>query len=114
MFFPDDLSARAIEAEKVAGLADGVNAIAIDGGRGAGAALEHVRVERLFVAMLPERLAGGGVETDHDVVAVVLVSRGEGAAAGDGDGRRTGADFGFPKLVRRRERERQRGGDDAI
>src|SRR5437773_3623888 len=62
VFLPEDFSSCGVEAKNVTPLAEGVNAIGIDGGSRAGAAFVVNRIEGRRVGVFPKLLAGFGVE----------------------------------------------------
>ena len=93
---PEHRAFLRVEGEEIALAAEGIDHVALDRGRGAGAALIVIRAERARVGVPPEDLAGGGIE-GGDAVLPGRVAHGEGASAGDGEGGETQADIGAPE-----------------
>ena len=64
--------------------ADRVDAIAVDGRRGRGAAFEEIGIKWAFVIMTPDRFAGRRVEAADDI-RIVFIAHREKSSIGDGD-----------------------------
>src|SRR4051794_21529079 len=95
VFRPDDFAARRIETEEIAPPAQRVDAITVDGGRAGGAALEELVAEFGGVGMLPDLLAGIGVEAEKRVCVIREAER-EDTALGDDERREPDARLRFP------------------
>ena len=98
LLLPEDFTGVGLQAEQVADLAQGIDPVAIHGGRGESAAVPILWGERAGVGMFPADGAGGGVKA-NDRIGFSSITEGVSAALADGDGRTAQTDVGFPKLL---------------
>src|SRR6266699_800298 len=96
IMFPDDRAFSGVEAEDIAPFAEGEDAVALDGWSGDWTAFMINRAKFRGVGVLPDFFSSQGIEAP-DGLLVIGVTHGAGAAFGNGDCGKTGADGSAPK-----------------
>src|SRR5688572_21751111 len=84
VLLPNDLAARRFKTKKVAMLAQRVNFVAIHRRRGPWPAFVVFGINRTWVRVLPEFLAGGSIQA-IDRIGLILVAQREQASLCDAD-----------------------------
>ena len=96
VFVPQDFPIRGLKAEHFAPAVERVHSVVVEGGSTGGAAFEELVPQLGGEGVLPQELAGVGIEAPHGVL-FVRVTRGDGASARDHKAAESEPHLGLPR-----------------